>query len=103
MSDSEHLVDDLVAYAEGLGLASEDLDDVVYDHVSEGAASAANQVTDEEAEDALDQEFARGSAINNGGLPEQLRFLYEQTGCVERVRAEIRRAAGRPDQGSGQP
>lgn len=58
-------VSELVAMAESMGLKPEDLDDLVHDAIS-----------------------ARASAINNGGLDDQLAFLVEQCGR-EQIRAAL--------------
>jgi hypothetical protein len=58
-------VSDIVALAESMGLKPEDLDDLVHDAISR-----------------------RASAINNGGLDDQLAFLVEQCG-QEQTRAAL--------------
>jgi hypothetical protein len=85
---SHKLVDVLVAYAEGLGLESGDLDMAVHDLSEALALNGLNEV-----EDPADQEEYVGvheecaSAINNAGLRNQVGFLLQHNseGDVRRL------------------
>lgn len=76
-----------------LGVAAENLDDLVITNCEIDGARQANQAADPDAQEvALDEAYARASAINNGGLSEQLEYLIEAMG-PERVQDALRAAA----------
>lgn len=84
VTDSQ--VADLVDTADSLNLCSRDLDDSIYEVANAYAAARYNDgdlsdLDDDDAYAAVHDDADReASAINNGDLPSQLRFLAEQWG-----------------------
>lgn len=80
----EKTVDALIELVESMGLASEDLDDLVHDCADHRGAIEANDCAGEaDQENALDDASEDAAAINNGGLAAQVRFLAEFHGLKE--------------------
>jgi hypothetical protein len=85
---SHNLVDVLVAYAEGLGLESGDLDMAVLDLSEALALNRLNEVEDPaDREEYLGAHEEFASAINNTGLRNQVGFLLQHNseGDVRRL------------------
>jgi hypothetical protein len=85
----------LLALAEGLGLEPEDLDMAVHDLAQEVGLAELNAIEDEQdQEDHIGGQEEMASAINNGGLGEQLEFLLEHNSYHE-LEALLRGLGGR--------
>jgi hypothetical protein len=76
--------DRLVAYAESLGLSSSNLDMLVHDLAQEIALPDLNMLEgQQEQEEHIGAQQATASAINNGGLAEQIAFLLQHNSAEE--------------------
>lgn len=70
---------DLLQLADTLGLSEIDLDETVHDLCSQAASAAVNEGAD--YEQTHDDASADASAINNGGLEDQVAFLIASGGA----------------------
>jgi hypothetical protein len=86
-------VEELVAYAESLGLASEDLDHLVHDCAQDAGLAELNSLAGAaEQEDHISAVEEDAAAVNNGGLDSQIEYLLEH-GSEDEVRRLLDEAA----------
>jgi hypothetical protein len=86
-------VEELVAYAEQLGLESADLDLLVHDVAQEAGLGALNSLEGDDAQEGhVAAVEAEAAAVNNGGLEAQVAFLLDHD-SADNVKDLLRQAA----------
>jgi hypothetical protein len=91
-------VEELIAYAERLGLESSDLDGAVHDGAQDEGLDTLNGLEDEqEQEEHIARLEENAAAINNGGLSAQLDYLLRHN-SIKEVRQLLEEVARRESQ-----